>query len=154
MKLTGPKLVKIFPTFYGTRRFITAVTSARHLYQSWVRSIQSMTYYLKIHLNIILPSKPRSPKCSLSLRFPHQNPVYTSPLTHTCYRPACLILLNLITQMILSEEYRSFCSSLCSFLHSPINLPSLGPNILLSTLFSTILSLSSSLNVSDHVSHP
>jgi hypothetical protein len=30
-KLTGLQLVKKFPTFYGTRRFITAVTSARHL---------------------------------------------------------------------------------------------------------------------------
>jgi len=30
-KLTGFKLVKKFPAFYGTRRFITAVTSARHL---------------------------------------------------------------------------------------------------------------------------
>jgi hypothetical protein len=30
-KLTGFQLVKKFPPFYGTRRFITAVTSARHL---------------------------------------------------------------------------------------------------------------------------
>ena len=30
-KLTGFQLVKIFPAFYGTRRFITALTSARHL---------------------------------------------------------------------------------------------------------------------------
>jgi len=30
-KLTGSQLVKKFPTFYGTRRFITAFTSARHL---------------------------------------------------------------------------------------------------------------------------
>ena len=30
-KLTGLKLVKKFPTFYGTRRFITAFTNARHL---------------------------------------------------------------------------------------------------------------------------
>jgi hypothetical protein len=30
-KLTGSQLVKKFPTFYGTRRFITKYTSARHL---------------------------------------------------------------------------------------------------------------------------
>jgi hypothetical protein len=30
-KLTGLHLVKKFPAFYGTRRFITALTSARHL---------------------------------------------------------------------------------------------------------------------------
>jgi hypothetical protein len=30
-KLTGSQLVKKFPTFYGTRRFITAFTNACHL---------------------------------------------------------------------------------------------------------------------------
>jgi hypothetical protein len=30
-KLTGSQLVKKFPAFYGTRRFITVFTSARHL---------------------------------------------------------------------------------------------------------------------------
>jgi hypothetical protein len=29
-KLSGPKLVKKFPTFYGTERFITAFRSALH----------------------------------------------------------------------------------------------------------------------------
>ena len=46
------------------------------------------SYFLKIHLNIILPSKPESPKWSLSLRFPHQNPLYAFPLAHTCYMPS------------------------------------------------------------------
>jgi hypothetical protein len=30
-KLTGPQLFKKFPKFYGTRKFITPFTSARHL---------------------------------------------------------------------------------------------------------------------------
>ena len=30
-KLTGPQLVKKFPGFYGTRKFITTFTSVRHL---------------------------------------------------------------------------------------------------------------------------
>ena len=30
-KLTGSRLVKKFPAFYGARKFITAFTSARHL---------------------------------------------------------------------------------------------------------------------------
>jgi len=41
-KLTGSQLVKKFPAFYETWRFITAFTSARHLSLSWTRSIQSM----------------------------------------------------------------------------------------------------------------
>ena len=41
--------------------------------------------FLKIHFLIILPSTPGSPQWSLSLSFPHQNPVYASPLIHTPY---------------------------------------------------------------------
>ena len=41
----------------------------------------------KIHLNIILPSTSGFPQWSFSLRFRHQNPVYASPLSHTCYMP-------------------------------------------------------------------
>jgi hypothetical protein len=44
-------------------------------------------HFLKIHLNIILPSTSGSPQWSLSLRFPNQNPVHTSPLPHTCHKP-------------------------------------------------------------------
>ena len=41
-KLTGLQLVKKFPAFHGTRRFITALTSVRHLSLSWVNPFQSI----------------------------------------------------------------------------------------------------------------
>ena len=44
-------------------------------------------HFLKIHLNIILLPTSSSPQWSLSLRFPHQNLVHTSPFLHTCQMP-------------------------------------------------------------------
>ena len=44
-------------------------------------------HFLKIHLNIILPSMPRPSNRSHSLRFLYQNPVYVSPRPQTCYMP-------------------------------------------------------------------
>ena len=70
--------------------FITAFTRAHQLSLSWARTIQSMPppfHFLKIHLNIILPSTPDFSKWSFSLRFPHQNPVCTSPLSCMWYMP-------------------------------------------------------------------
>ena len=45
------------------------------------------SHFLKSRINIILPSMSGSRQWSLSLRFPHQNPVHTSPLPHTCHMP-------------------------------------------------------------------
>ena len=40
-------------------------------------------FLLEIYPNIIPPSTPRSPQCSLSLRFPHQDPILPPLFTHT-----------------------------------------------------------------------
>ena len=64
-KLTGSQLVKKFPAFYGTRRFITAFTSARHLSLLSASTSQSTTPHptswrsiltLSSHLRLGLPS--------------------------------------------------------------------------------------------------
>ena len=49
------------------------------------------SHFLKIHLNIILPSMLEFPKLSLSLGFPHQTLVYASPVPHTRYRTMHLV---------------------------------------------------------------
>ena len=64
-KLTGLQLVKTFPAFHGTRRFITAFTSFRHLSLSWASPIQSIYPHptscrsiliISTHLRLGLPS--------------------------------------------------------------------------------------------------
>ena len=156
-KLTGLQLVKKFPALHGTRRFINALTSVRHLSLSWASPIQSIYPHptsrrsiliLFTHLRLGLPSG----------LFPSGFPTKTlytalsSPIRTTC--PAHLILLDFITRTILGEEHKSFSSSLCNLLYSPVTSSLLGPNILLNTIFSNTLSFLSFRNVSDQASYP
>ena len=55
-KLTGSQPVKKFPAFYGTRRFITALTSARHLSVSWASSSQSIHPHPTSWISILMLS--------------------------------------------------------------------------------------------------
>ena len=133
-KLTGVQLLKKFPAFHETRRFITALTSVRHLSLSWASPIQSIYLHptswssvliLYIYLCLGLPSG------LLPSGFPTKT-LYTpfsSPIRATC--PAHLVVLDFITRTILGEVYKSFSSSLCNLLHSPVTSSLLGPNILL-----------------------
>ena len=84
-KLTGLQLVTKFPAFHGTRTFITALTSVRHLSLSWASPIQSIYPHpislrsilmLSIHLRLGLPSGS----------FPLVSPPrpYTPPSSHPC----------------------------------------------------------------------
>ena len=119
-KLTGSQLVKKFPTFYGTQRFITAFTSARHLSLSWASSIRSIpSHPTSLRSIIILSSHLRLglPSGLFPSGFPTKT-LYThllSPIRATC--PVHLIFLDFVTQTILGEQYRSVSFSLC---HAPI----------------------------------
>ena len=117
-KLTDSQLVKKFPTFYGTRKFITAFTSARHLSLSSASSIQSIPPHPASWRFILILSSHLRLGVQSGL-FPSRfltKTQYTSlllPISATC--PAHLILLDFITRKILGEEYKSFRSSLCNF---------------------------------------
>jgi hypothetical protein len=76
--LTGLQLVKKFPAFHGTRRFITAFTSARHLSLSWASSIQSIPLQPSSWKSILMLSS------DLRLGLPSGLSSVTFLLTKTC----------------------------------------------------------------------
>ena len=88
-KLTGLQLVKKFPAFYGTRRFITALTSVRHLSLSWSSPIQSIYPHPTSWRSILILSTHLrlDPPVVSSLQFPHQDPIHPPLLTHTRHMP-------------------------------------------------------------------
>jgi hypothetical protein len=51
-KLTVAQLVKRFPVFYGTQRFITVFTKVRHRSLSSASWIQSTNYFPQIHTQL------------------------------------------------------------------------------------------------------
>ena len=110
-KLTGLQLVKKFPAFHGTPRFITALTSVRHLSLSWTSPIQSIyphptswrsVLILSTHLRIGLPSG------LFPSGFP-TNTLYTplsSPIRATCP-----------VHLIVAQHLKITCSSIGNSLY-------------------------------------
>ena len=106
-KLTGSQLIKKFSTFYATRKFTTAFTTARHLSLSWASSIQSITPHLTSWKSILILSS--------HLRLGLPSGLFPSYLlTKTQYTPLLYpiratcrlhhVLLGLITRIV-CERY-------------------------------------------------
>ena len=105
-KLTGLQLVKKFPALYGTRRYITVFTSARHLSLSWANSIQSPPLPLLRRSILILTChlRPGLPSGLFNSGFPTRTlcTPLPYPIHATC--PAHFILLDFTTLTILGKE--------------------------------------------------
>ena len=137
-KLTGFQLVKRFPAFYRTRKFMTAFTSTRHLSLSWASSIQSKSPHPTTWRSIlILSSRLRLglPSEMLPSSFPTKT-LYMpllSPICATCPLISLFSILSPKQYLVRitdhsAPQYAAFSTPL-------LPLPVLGPNISLNTLF-------------------
>ena len=153
-KITGLQLVKKFPAFYGTRRFITALTSVRHLSLSWASPIQSTYPHPTSWRSILMLSthlRLGPPSSLFPSGFPTKTLYAPSPPP---YAPHALPISFL--SILSPAQYRVRSTELLVMQSPPFPLtPSLvGQNILLNTIFSNTHSFLSTLNVSDQASHP
>ena len=92
-KLTGLQLVKKFPAYHETRRFITALASVHHLSLSWASPIQSIYPHLtswrsililSTHLRLGLPRvsfPPVSPPRTYTPSSPHPYAPHAQPIS-------------------------------------------------------------------------
>jgi hypothetical protein len=141
---------------YGTWKFITVFTKARHwtIFQaSWIQYAPSIP--ISLRSSLLSSSHLRPGLRSGLLLSGHPTKTLKRPLPYprraTC--SAHLILLDLIILTIFDEEYRLWSYSLYNFLHYPSSTL-LGPNVFLNTLLSKTPTLCSSPKVRDQVSHP
>jgi hypothetical protein len=146
-KPTVTRLVRKFPAFYGTWRFITVLTRARH----WTRWNQSTpSHLIPLRSILILSSHLRlglsSSLSSTGLSIKNCYAFLISGIHTAC--PAHIILTKF------GKQYKLWRSSLCGLLQPSATSSFLGPILLLSTLFSNTLNLYSSVSVTDQVSHP
>jgi len=95
-KLNGSQLVKKFPAFHGTQRFITALTSVCHLSLSWASPIQS-----------IYPH-PTSWRSALILSNHLCLGLLPSGLHTYLLTPWCRVLLEKLTGLQLVKKFTAF----------------------------------------------
>ena len=145
------------PPILWNQNFINAFISASHLSLSWASSIQSIPPHLTSwRCILILSSHPRLglPSGLFLSRFPHRNPIYSSPLPHTCYVPLPTLSSLYDQAKNIGRGVQVIKLFILYFSPFPVTSSLLGPNILLNTIFSYTLSLRSYLCVGDQDSHP
>ena len=112
-KLTGLQLVKKFPAFHGTPRFITALTSVRHLSLSWASPIQSIYPHSTSWRSILILSTHLRPGLPSGI-FPSGFPTKTlhTPLSSSI-RAACPAHLIFITYYFTNSDKIKYIFSMC-----------------------------------------
>jgi hypothetical protein len=89
-KLPIVQLLKNFPAFYGTRRFISMFTRALHWSLSWARSLQSITSHPISLRSILILSTHQLlglPSVLFPFGFPPISYMHSSSPPHSCYMP-------------------------------------------------------------------
>jgi len=109
-QLIGLQLIKKFPAFHGTRRFITALTAVPPTVSilGQPNPVHIPTSHLQeIHPNIIHLSMPMSPQWSPPLRFPHQDPIHPPLLAYTRHMPSPLVSCIRLRNFLKTKHWKS-----------------------------------------------